>query len=256
LKLAELRNLKYPIFREMLLSRAEMRFRLGLPIGIRRVIARGTHYCPVCNSHVCAFRNFGPNLRAWCAVCAAMARHRAVWLYLKNHTDLFTRRPVKMLHIAPEPALAERLSRTPGIDYLTADLDGSQVMVAMDITDIQLPDESFDVIYCSHVLEHVPDDRRGMRELRRVLRSAGWALFMVPITVNSTIEDPSLTDPGERERLFGQHDHVRRYGPDFEDRLRDAGLNVKVTYGRDLASEADRVRMGFSGNEAIYHCTR
>jgi ubiquinone/menaquinone biosynthesis C-methylase UbiE len=89
----------------------------------------------------------------------------------------------------------------------------------MDITDIQYPDNTFDVIYCSHVLEHVPDDRKAMREFARVLKPEGWAVFMVSLSEEHTIEDPSITSPAERERLFGQHDHVRRYGPDFKDRL-------------------------------------
>jgi SAM-dependent methyltransferase len=256
LKLSELQMIGQPIFRQQLISRAEMRLRLSLPIRFRRAIAGGYCLCPVCNSRVAEFRNFGPYRRAWCPVCAAMPRHREVWVYLKARTSLFDGVPKRMLHIAPEPAFVEHFSKTCGLDYVTADLDGTNVSMQMDITDIRLPDATFDVIHCSHVLEHVPDDRKAMRELCRILRPNGWALFMVPISVAATVEDPSITDPAERERLFGQHDHVRRYGPDFADRLREEGFRVTVTYGRDLASDEDRHRMGFSGDEAIYHCTR
>jgi SAM-dependent methyltransferase len=255
MRLNELRNLPHPVFRQMLLSRAEMRFRSNLPLLVRRFIARGKHFCPVCESSVASFRNFGPDRNAWCPVCLAMARHRAAWLFLKEKTDLFhSGGKRKMLHLAPEPAFAERFSRLPHLEYITADLDGTGVMMAMDITQIKLPDASFDVIYCSHVLEHVPDDLRAMRELKRVLRPSGWALFMVPITVDRTVEDPSITDPGERERLFGQVDHVRRYGQDFLDRLCDSGYDVEITYASQLAGEADQIRMGVFGNEAMYLC--
>ena len=105
-----------------------------------------------------------------------------------------------MLHIAPERCLWPHFRRIRNLDYVTADLDASKanVMLAMDITDIEFPDETFSVIYCSHVLEHVIDDRRAMRELCRVLRSDGWALLQVPISAKTTFEDPSVTDPSER----------------------------------------------------------
>src|SRR5262249_12426105 len=77
-----------------------------------------------------------------------------------------------------------------------------------------------------HVLEHVPDDRRAMREFYRVLKPGGWAILLVPITVERTFEDPAVVDPAERLRLFGQEDHVRRYGPDYGDRLSEAGFAV------------------------------
>src|SRR5205814_9838929 len=112
----------------------------------------------------------------------------------------------------PEPIIAKLLKPRLRNAYVTADLDASDplVDVQMDITDIHYPDRSFDVIYCSHVLEHVPDDRKAMREFCRVLRDDGWAVLLVPITARSTFEDPTVTTPEERLRLFGQVDHVRR----------------------------------------------
>src|SRR6185503_7695510 len=103
--------------------------------------------------------------------------------------------------------------------------------------------ESFDVIYCSHVLEHVPDDRLARSQLRRGLKRAGWAVLLVPITAAQTIEDPTVTDPAERERLFGQHDHVRRYGPDYVDRLRDAGFSVSETNASDMFNDSEMQTM-------------
>ena len=135
----------------------------------------------------------------------------------------------KMLHVAPEEQLSRLFGSALGIDYLSADLLSSNAMIRMDIMDIQYPDETFDVIYCSHVLEHVSDDRKAMRELHRVLRTGGWAILQVPIsTAEVTFEDPKITRPKERERAFGQFDHVRRYGADYKDRLEDAGFSVEV----------------------------
>jgi SAM-dependent methyltransferase len=179
-----------------------------------------------------------------------------VWLYFARRTDLFDGRPKRVLHVAPERCFENQLRQRFGAGYLTADLLDPRVMERMDITDIHHPDESFDVIYCSHVLEHVPEDRLAMSELRRVLKRDGWAVLLVPITAERTIEDPTVTDPAERERLFGQHDHVRRCGPDYIDRLREAGFDVVVTGVSDLLPGEDPSRLGLSRcNAAIYHCT-
>jgi len=132
------------------------------------------------------------------------------------------------------------------------------VMEKMDITDIKHPDDSFDVIYCSHVLEHVPDDRKAIREFRRILKPGGWAILNVPVTAEATMEDPAVTSPEERLRLYGQHDHVRRYGPDYEDRLREAGFKVTRTAPGDMLGEAERVRQGMSNGAFIdvYYCEK
>jgi len=132
------------------------------------------------------------------------------------------------------------------------------VMEKMDITDIQHPNGNFDIIYCSHVLEHVPDDRKAMSEFYRVLRPSGWAVLNVPITADTTYEDPSITDPDERERLFGQHDHVRRYGPDYKDRLEDAGFHVSVYSAEEFLSPSDIERQGMANGAAgeIYYCRK
>lgn len=156
-----------------------------------------------------------------------------------------------------EPCFERRFRRQIGAGYLTADL----LLPAdekMDITGIQHPDDSFDVVYCSHVLEHVPDDRKAMREFYRVLKPSGWAIFMIPITVDKTVEDPTITDPQERLRLFGQDDHVRRYGPDFVDRLQEAGFSVTVTSAKGFLSAAEigRIAVAHVLTGDVFHCTR
>ncbi len=151
-----------------------------------------------------------------------------------------------MLHVAPEKMFKKLFRQKIGSGYLTADLYDPRVMVKMDIADIQYENESFDVIYCSHVLEYVPDDKQAIREFYRVLKSNGWAILLVPITLDKTCEDPSATDPKERLRLFGQEDHVRRYGPDFSKRLEDGGFNVETIMPVDFLSAEDIKRMGIT----------
>jgi SAM-dependent methyltransferase len=220
---------------------------------------RGTgRWCPVCGTPSRRFGEYGtvPRSDALCVHCGALERHRLAWLYLQRRTDLFDGRPKKMLHVAPEPAFERRLRAALRDGYLTADLSG-RAMVAMDVEDIRMPDASFDVIFCSHVLEHVHDDRKAMREFLRVLKPDGWAILLVPIMADATFEDPTVTDPAERLRLFGQADHVRRYGPDYVDRLREAGFAVTTTRVSDLASPEEAARMGLThATGEIYHCTR
>jgi len=130
-------------------------------------------------------------------------------------------------------------------------------MVRMDITDIPFPEQSFDAIYCSHVLEHVQDDRKAMRELFRILKKDGWAILVVPITMEETFEDPSMVDAQQRLDAFGQEDHVRKYGRDYVDRLREAGFEVDVITVSDLLQEEEATRMGLTAASGeIYYCTK
>ncbi len=170
----------------------------------------------------------------------SLERHRLLWLYLKEHTDFFNASH-KMLHLAPEQCFYGLFRKMKNLDYLTADLDSPIADVKMDIHNIQYPDDSFDVVFCNHVLEHVMDDHQCMSELRRVLRPGGLAIMQVPLDNNlqKTDEDPSITDPEERKRRFGQYDHVRMYGQDYPDRLEKAGFKVEVVdmekdLGKDL----------------------
>lgn len=198
-----------------------------------------------------------PRLDAKCVHCGSVERHRLTWLYLSRKTNLFTGAKITMLHVAPESCYAERFKNALGKGYITADLESPNVNLKMDITDIQLKDGVFEAIYCSHVLEHVSDDRKALREFHRVLKPGGWAILLVPITTEKTFEDPSVTDPKERLRLFGQEDHVRRYGPDYLDRLKEAGFAVQVVKPSDFL-KADEIRhMGITPAAGdIYFCTK
>lgn len=216
-------------------------------------------FCPVCGQSSRRFKRFGvvPREDAQCAHCGALERHRLLWLFMQQKTNFFDGTPKKMLHVAPEPALESRFEKQLGPNYLSADLFNPRAMVKMDIVNINYSDESFDVIYCSHVLEHVHDDIRAMRELFRVLSSDGWAILLVPITSEKTFEDVSITDPTERLKVFGQEDHVRKYGPDYADRLRNAGFTVQITRVSDFVDSKEATTMGLtSASGEIYYCTK
>lgn len=213
-------------------------------------------HCPICCFEDAPFAPGGRNgrPRAMCPQCRSLERHRLVWLFLTTETDLLlTHAPQRLLHLAPEPSLERELARFPQVAQLTADIDPSRVMVRMDITDIEYPDGSFEAVYCSHVLEHVPDDRRALRELFRVLVPGGWAILQVPVWREKTDEDPSITDEEERTRRFGQDDHVRQYGRlDYPRRIAEAGFQVTVDAYPRRVGQAAVERFGLTPLEEIY----
>jgi SAM-dependent methyltransferase len=216
-------------------------------------------WCPVCENPSRKFHATGivPREDAKCLFCGALERHRFVWLYISKMTNLFDGIPKKMLHVAPERCFESRLKKHLGKNYITADIQNPRAMVRMDITNIQYPDEYFDVIFCSHVLEHVQDDKKAIREFYRVLKHDGWAILLVPITAEKTIEDSSIINPSERFLVFGQEDHVRRYGPDYIDRLQEAGFKIKITRVPDLFNTSEIVQMGLTpASGKIYYCTK
>ena len=168
----------------------------------------------------------------------SLERHRLLWLYLTNETDFFTSKK-KVLHMAPEQCFLARF-RKLNHDYKTADLDSPIADVKADIVNLPFNDNSFDVIFCNHVLEHIQDDTKAMKELFRVMKKGGMGVFQVPQDLNRdvTFEDNSITDPKERAKIFGQYDHVRVYGRDYFDKLRSVGFKVEeVNYSQKISSE-------------------
>ena len=216
-------------------------------------------YCPVCEQESPVFLPYGvtPRPNAMCPHCNSLERHRFTWHFLKTQTNLLETSGISFLHIAPEPFYERLLKPRIGLGYLTADIANPQAMVKMDLTDIEYADETFDVIYCSHVLEHIPDDRKAMREMRRVLKRSGWAIILVPTSGQSTEEDLTITDPQKRQQLYGQPDHVRYYGLDVVDRLRESGFEVKMINASDILEDAEIERMGIgSSAQNLFYCVR
>lgn len=190
----------------------------------------------------------------------SLERHRLLWLFLKNETDFFgagvgeselvsdstrgrkkitlgnigpgkangQRTVLKVLHFAPEQAFLKRFRKMKNLDYTTTDLFSPLADVKADICNLPFADSAYDVIFCNHVLEHIPDDARAMRELYRVLKPGGMGIFQIPQDLGreNTFEDDSITDPKKRAEIFGQYDHVRVYGRDYFDKLRSAGFTV------------------------------
>ena len=206
-----------------------------------------SRYCVVCESDSEAFDGYGlkPREDALCPHCGSLERHRLLLCYLRTRTPLFDGKPRRFLHIAPEISLGRIFAAACGTGYLSADLNNTAAMERMDITDIRHADDSFDVICCSHVLEHVPDDRKAMRELCRVLHPSGFAILNVPVTSKGdTFEDPTIVDPADRQRVYGHFDHVRNYGRDYSFRLAESGFDVTVIGAGDLLDAEGIIRHG------------
>ena len=175
---------------------------------------------------------------------------------MERHTNLASPDPKKLLHVAPEESLARNFKALSHIDYVSADLNNPRAMVKMDITDIQYPDNSFDIIYCSHVLEHVPNDRKAISEFLRVLKPEGWALLKVPMFAEKTFEDPSISTAKDRKKHYGQFDHVRACGPDYIDRIIETGFDAETVLASDILSEEEGNTFGISLERRIFYCKK
>ena len=141
------------------------------------------------------------------------------------------------------------------MDYTTADLDSPIADLHLDVTNINLPDNTYDVVICNHVLEHVDNVDKAFSEIKRILKQGGWAILMVPINPNvDTFEDPSITDPKERERLFGQYDHVRQFGRDYAEVLQKAGFDVDADrlYFELTDEQRERMHLARPGEELVF----
>lgn len=197
-------------------------------LSLRKAALHGNNYfCPLCNTGYSRLLSTGvwQRANARCPGCGSLERHRLLWVALEN---LWSRNLLgkagRLLHVAPEPSLRSQLSGR--YDYVSVDMYADNVQIRSDVTALCFPDESFDAIICNHVLEHVPNDRKALAELYRVLRNGGWGSIQVPMENGPTREDLTIVDPTERERLYGQGDHVRQYGDDFTNRLHAAGFDV------------------------------
>ena len=169
----------------------------------------------------------------------SLERHRLLWLYLQNETDFFSAQK-KVLHIAPEQCFLKQFKQLKNLDYITADLYSPIADVKADICNLPFKNNDFDVVLCNHVLEHIDDDKKAMSELYRVLKPNGFGIFQIPqdLTREKTYEDFSITSPKERAKHFGQYDHVRIYGKDYSNKLRNIGFKVEeINYSKKLGSK-------------------
>ncbi len=224
------------------------------------VFYKGNKYkCPVCQNEfrkLLPYGNKGIDNRL-CPSCLSLERHRLLWLFLKEKTDFFERK-IKLLHIAPEQPFLKKFKNLSNLEYITADLVSPIADVKLDIQNIPFAENEFDVVFANHVLEHIPDEHKAISEVFRILKNGGWAIMQVPLDVkrNTTYEDSSIVTPSEREKHFGQYDHLRLHGLDFAQRLEKGGFKVEII---DLVSEigiekSDYYRL--DNTEKIYLCKK
>ena len=187
----------------------------------------------------------------------SLERHRLMWLFLQQKTNFFTEK-LKFLHVAPEFCFINLFKKMENLQYITGDLVSPWADVKMDVHNIPFNDNEFDVVICNHVLEHVKDDKKVMEEFYRVMKKGGWGIFQVPIDKNNkqTIEDPNITDPKDRERLYWQSDHLRLYGLDYSKRLQKAGFKVtESNFINELEQELVN-KYALPKDEIIYFCEK
>ena len=225
----------------------------------------GKHVCPCCGWHLRAFTWGGTSLKVrpngYCPRCNSKARQRRLWLFLEENTNLFEDR-LRLLHIAPNHCFSRRLMRMSNLDYVQGEYRDRlykklrHQSPKMDLTGLPFHSNKFDAIICQHVLEHIEQDREVMKELFRVLKPDGWAIISSPIRWNQkTFEDPTIVDPEERQRAFGEKIHVRIYGYDLKDRLEKAGFQVQVHFGKDI-ERITREKYGLLEDEDLFYCTK
>lgn len=204
-------------------------------------------YCPCCKGKFSKFLEVGPKKEPMmCPRCRSNDRDRFFWFYLEKHPDFF-QPDIKLLHISPETIYFNRFRMIPGVDYVAGDKFILQFgntypkgTIYIDITAMpEFQDNTFDFIFCSHVLEYIKEDKKSLKELYRVLKPGGKAIISVPINFGhySTIEDDSVIDPKEQEHLYGDTGHLRYYGEDYFERVQAAGFKTEFTPVREFISE-------------------
>jgi SAM-dependent methyltransferase len=234
--------------------------------GLQVVAHLGTRYtCPLCGYRSRSHKWIGVassvltgRRRAGCYNCGATDRERLVFTYLAEEFRLFTSRERRILHIAPEACLSSRIRKHNFQQYVCGDKFAPGYhypshVINLDVLQLPFADNSFDLVICNHVLEHIQDDRAAMRELLRVLSPGGQAILQVPFAKHEpkTYEDPTVTDPKRREQLFGQHDHVRLYGSDYGERLEAAGFTLRLAH---LAHRFPRYALSL--DEPLFVCAK
>ncbi len=189
---------------------------------------------------------------ALCPGTLSLERHRLLWLYLERKTS-FLDDSIKVLHVAPEQVFYKKFKSFSHWDYTTTDLFSPLADVKADLCNLPFESNTYDLILCNHVLEHIPDDEKAIKEIYRILKPRGTAILQVPLNENrnTTFEDNSIEDPKERARIFGQYDHVRIYGKDYYDRLKSVGFEATADDFINTLSEQEQEKFGLPKDERI-----
>lgn len=217
--------------------------------------------CPLCSSSFRSFVPFGVydfrRDNAWCPRCGSLERHRLQYLFLQERTTVFEDK-LKVLHVAPEPCFEKNFSKLPNLEYVSGDIDPGIGQIELDVTDIQFQEGHFDVILCSHVLEHVPDDGKAASELFRILKKDGWAIIpsFQDTALETTDEAGKEMTEDERLRKLGHVGHLRVYGNDYQAFLEAAGFKVEqIPFGGEI-DPALVEKHGLDRDEIIWLCTK
>lgn len=214
--------------------------------------------CPVCERKFRKFLSYGSSVahreNVLCPYDLTLERHRLMWLYLKQESNFFTANKLDVLHIAPEQCFHKTFKNQKNLNYTTGDLVSPIADLHFDLHSIPLPDNSYDVIFCNHVMEHVDDAIQCMSELQRVMKPGGWGIMQVPQDINraETYEDWSITSPEEREKHFWQKDHVRLFGRDYPQWLEKAGFKVAIGFENNPLSNKIKERYRLQQSEILY----
>ena len=210
---------------------------------ILRIIFHGKKYTdPIDDSNYSKFLSYGYKTvrkNALCPGTLSLERHRLLWLYLDKETD-FLNSNLKVLHVAPEQVFYKKFKKLKNWEYFTFDLNSPIADIKGDLISTNFKDEYFDLIICNHVLEHIEDDKSALDEMYRILKYNGISILQVPINVKreNTFEDLSIKSKIQREKYFGQYDHVREYGLDFKDRVEQAGFEVEmINYSTKISQD-------------------
>lgn len=221
-----------------------------------------TVMCPCCQSKFGEFAPFGNNKRknAWCPKCEGLERHRLLWLYFEQKTNIY-KKPLKVLHIAPETIFFTHFIKQPNIEYYPVDIFPNLYPKGTKYFDLlhpSHPENSFDVIICNHVFQYIEEDKKAMENTFKLMKPGGWGVMQVPIdtTRQITYEDNSITDPLEREKIFGLKEHVRYYSYDYADKLRIAGFKVLVDDFTSQFTDEEIYKYGFWKGDSVYYCTK
>lgn len=211
--------------------------------------------CPICRKKMRKFARFR-GLNDQCSRCSSLMRHRVFLIYLRDIYEI-DRVGGDVLHSAPSRGLKNWLAARPGVRYTSVDLDSPVADIRADLTALPFANASYDLVICAHVLEHIPGDRAAIAEIYRVLRPGATALLQVPPSdLEVTFEDPTATTPDERERSFGQYDHVRICGADYGERMEEAGFHVVLEDPVERLDEPVRKRHGLRTGEPFYLCVK
>lgn len=224
------------------------------------------HICPICGykSEFLPLNAQYPNEIVRCPKCKSLHRHRLIFLLFAKKFKHLLDNPIKLLHFAPEPCLYNFFREKENIDYYPVDINPEGyksrnifIRCKVNMENIPYEDNNFDVIYNSHVLEHVPKDIQAMAELRRVLKPNGVCFIMVPMSGNQeTLEKEEYNTPELRLKYYNQEDHLRFYGKDFRNRLASVGFNVQELRAEDIVNSEEMELYGISQWDKVFICKK